>query len=692
MSAINFPRSALIWLMLAITGVYLPLQAQLPLWTGLVFITVISWRWMMHLGRWPSPNNFVKVIVVILAIAAVLISAQGKFHLESATTFILVSSLLKVLEIKNQRDGYIIIFISFFLLATNFLFEQGLFTALYSLMAVWLLLAALVGLHQTLYSDQQLSINLLKAGKTSSQVLFLSLPIMLVLFLLFPRLGPLWSLNLQSNKAKTGLSEQMSPGDIADLSNSDELVLRVEFEGDIPAADQWYWRGLVLDDYQEINGRARWSMSGLLDRVEWYPKSWMPDAEEAEVYDYRIIQEASHKKWLFGLRGIAAMEAGIGMTEDDRIVSKKTLLQRKEYRVRSQPDIKIAAQGLRSFVRQQNLLLPRFQTGQGNPKARLLAQQIYLEQDTDVKRLEFVLQYYQQNDFRYTLKPEVMLENDIDKFLFDKRAGFCAHYSSSFVFLMRAMNIPARVVAGYQGGELNPDSGHITVRQYDAHAWAEVWLQGQGWVSIDPTAEVAPDRISQGLRQALSEAEEGLIGNNFSLLNLSHLPWLNDLRMQLDELNYYWHKTVLNFNKDKQGNLLKEWFGNGFLKKSLYALAALFCVLFFLTAIIVLWRKPSVKETALVKTLRQFDRKLTDKAMQRKDNEGLADYSQRLQECYPQYSETIGRLFGQLQSYYYSKPKENTQSNKYDEKTNKQKETQLAKQLIKLGKNLKNKT
>jgi transglutaminase-like putative cysteine protease len=692
MNAINFPRSALIWLILAITSVYLPLQIQLPLWTSLVFFSVIIWRWMMHLGRWPSPNNTVKFIVVVLAIAAVLISAKGRFHLESATTFILVASLLKVLEIKNQRDGYIVIFISLFLLATNFLFEQGLFTALYSLLAVWLLLAALVGLHQTLTSDQQLSKNMRKAGKASSQVLLLSLPIMLVLFLLFPRLGPLWSLNLQSNKAKTGLSEEMSPGDIADLSNSDELVFRVEFEGNIPTPDQWYWRGLVLDYYQEVNGRARWSMSGMLDRVEWYPNSWLPNTDATRVVDYRIVQEASNKKWLFGLRGVAAMEAGIGMTEDDRIISKKKLLQRKEYSVRSQPGLKIAPQGLRSFVREQNLQLPLSQAGQGNPKARLLAQQIFLQHETDAKRMQFALQYYQHNNFSYTLKPDVMLENDIDKFLFENRAGFCAHFSSSFVFLMRSMNIPARVVAGYQGGELNPDSGHITVRQYDAHAWAEVWLEGQGWVSVDPTAEIAPDRISQGLRQALSKAESALVGSNFSLLNLSHLPLLNDLRFQLDELNYYWHKTILNFNKNKQGSLLKEWLGNGFLKKSLYALATLFCSLFFLTALIVLWRKPNAQETVLVKTLRQFDNKLSDKGLQRKQNEGLSDYSQRLQRSYPQYSETIQRLFGQLQSHYFSKPVADSQSHSGFEKTMKEQERRLAKQLMKLGQNLKSKS
>jgi transglutaminase-like putative cysteine protease len=679
MSTINFPRSALIGLILGITSVYLPLQMHLPLWTSLVFISVIIWRWMMHLGHWPFPNSSVKVVVVVLAITAVLVSAKAKFNLESATTFILVVSLLKVLEIKNQRDGYIIIFIAMFLLALNFLFEQGLFTALYSLLAVWLLLSALVGLHQTLSSEQSLSHNFWRAGKTSSQVLLLSLPIMLVLFLLFPRLEPLWTLNLQSNKAKTGLSDHKSPGDIADLSNSDELVFRVQFEGPLPTPDQWYWRGLVLDYYEEVNGKARWSMSDYLDPVDWYPKSWRPEEDSEGVVDYRIIQEASDKKWLFGLRGVAAMEMGIGMTQNDRIVSQKKLLQRKEYAVRSQLGMKIDHQGLKSYVRQQNVQLPSLSpNGQGNPKTRLLAQQIFLQYDTNSERMQKALQYYRLNNFSYTLKPGVMLENDIDKFLFEKRAGFCAHFSSSFVFLMRAMNIPARVVAGYQGGEFNPDSGHITVRQYDAHAWVEVWLEDQGWVSVDPTAQVAPERINQGLREALSDKEAFLSGNNFSLLKFSHLPWLNDMRLQLDQLNYYWHKTVLSFNKNKQGSLLKEWFGNGFLKKSLYALAGLFCGFFLLITLIVLWRKPSAKVSVLVKTLRQFDKKIAGPSASRRENEGLSDYSLRLQQQYPQQSESICRLFEKLQSHHFSKINADHKEN----------ERLLAKNLMKLARQL----
>lgn len=676
MASINFPRSALLWLLAAISCVYFPLQQHLPLWTGLVFVIVIGWRWLMHLGRVPMLNTLGKVTVVTIAIAAVVISAKGRFHLESATTFILVACLLKVLEIKNQRDGYILIFISFFLLAVNFLFEQGILTALYSIVVIWLLLSALVGLHQLITDDKSARAFVSDAGKISAQVLLLSLPLMLILFVLFPRLGPLWTLNLESGKAKTGLSEEMSPGDIAKLSNSDELVFRAEFLNARPTADQLYWRALVLDDYKQQEGRAVWSASGLFQQADWFPKSWKPEEGEG-IYDYRIIQEANNKKWLFGLRGIAAMEPGIGMTRDDRIVSRNKNRKRKSYLVRSFPTMTIAAQGINTQVRQQSLQLDGY-----NPKARQLAQQIVQQQATDRQRMETMLQYYQQQAFSYTLQPQPMLNNDIDQFLFSNRAGFCAHYASSFAFVMRAMEIPARIVAGYQGGEINPATGHITVRQYDAHAWVEVWLEGEGWVSIDPTAQVAPDRISLGIRNAVAN-EEFLTGANFSLIKMSHFAWMNDLRLKIDQLNYQWHQTVLNFNKQKQSQKLKEWFGKDALKKSLYWLAGLFISVFFAMTLILLWKRKKARLTPLQKSLDLLDKRLLSLELKRDSNEGLADYSLRLQQAFPPQKDVIRRLFEQLQSQYYKPP-----SSKDTHIQAQQKEKQLAVQIKKLSRQL----
>lgn len=655
MNETNFPRNALVWLLVSTLFVYLPLQMQLPIWTFAVFAAVVIWRWMMHLGRWPYPTKIVKVIVVVLGIGAVLISAQGKFHLESATSFILVAALLKVLEIKTQRDGYIVIFLSFFLLAVNFIYDQGILLALYCLFVVWVLISALIGLHQSSFSDQATKARIHSAGKTSFQVLLMSLPMMLVLFVLFPRMGPLWSLNLQSDKAKTGLSEQMSPGDIAELSNSDELVFRVQFNqnSNTPNPEQWYWRALVLDQHKIINGQSQWSVSRSRPDIDWFPQSWQPE-KQAGVYDYTIIQEPTQKKWLIGLRGVAAMESGIGMTSTDLLVSKKKLYQRKEYSVRSWPEMHIADQGISQETRNQNLQLDSF-TGDANPQSRSLAQQIYLTYASEQERINAAMKYYQQQPFSYTLKPQRMENNDIDDFLFNKQSGFCAHYSSSLVFLLRSMGIPSRVVAGYQGGEVNTNTGHITVRQYDAHAWVEAWIEGIGWRSFDPTAQVAPDRISIGLRDALNDQTEFLSDSNVSLAKFSHLPIFNAIRMELDQLNYYWHQTVLSFNKNKQSSLLKEWFGGDFLKKSLYWLVGLFCSVFFLLALALLWNRPERKMTMIEKSLARLDKKMEKLALQRDKNEGLEDYSKRLQQQFPAEADNIRRLLQQVQAHYYGK-------------------------------------
>ena len=668
MNIVNFPRNGLIWLLLSVLIVYLPLQMQLPFWTSLVFIVVFVWRWLMHLGRLPYPTKIVKVVVVVVGIGAVLISAKGRFHLESATTFIVVVSLLKVLEIKNQRDGYIVIFLSFFLIAVNFLYSQGILTAIYSLASVWILVSALISIHQTQFSEKNTKTQIAVAGKTSAKVMLLSLPIMLILFVLFPRMSPIWSMNLQTDKAKTGLSENMRPGDIAELSNSDELVFRVTFDGDVnkdiiqsagkdiyknpPAVSDLYWRALILDQHKISGGQSEWSSSNRFNQVNWGTSNnsaSQSNNQSQPYYEYTIIQEATDKKWLLGLRGIEAIEPKTGITEDDRLVSRKQLFQRKEYRVRSWPQQLKQPDQLSTLERQQNL-----QVAEGNPKTQILAQQISTQYGNDFEKIEAVLSHYQQQPFVYTLKPQQMSSDDIDDFLFNKQAGFCAHYSSSFSFIMRRMGIPARVVAGYQGGEYNEDSGHFTIRQYDAHAWVDVWLEGQGWKRYDPTALVAPDRISQGIRDALSRNNEFLNTGGLPTLQSIDWPALQDIRMKLDELNYYWHQTVLSFNKKRQRNSFKEWFGNNFLKKALYLLAGLFISVFIIISIFILKGKVNKKQTLIEKSLSKMERRLAAKNLQKRKGEGLQDYSQRLQGERPEHKDSISRILLQLQAYYYS--------------------------------------
>ena len=637
----QFPRSALIWLLASIVLVYLPLQLATPLWLMVVAVSVVSWRWMMHLGRWPLPSTSAKVFVVVAGIAAVVASAAGRFNLESATTFMMVAALLKTLEIKSQRDGYIVIFISFFLLAVAFLFDQGLLTTLYALITVVVLIAALVGMHQ---SNEQ--IQLQKSLRLSAAIVAISVPMMLIMFFLFPRLEPLWNLNLQSGQARTGLSDRISVGDIAQLSQSDELVFRARFEGERPSKDRWYWRGITLENYVQ----GEWTRSRLHDNPRWYPKTWQPPEGQAGVYFYNIIQEPNPKnKWLYGLRGVAALENGIGMTSDDRIENIEKLYQRKSYRVASWPDVSIQETGLWSALEYENLLLPQGE----NPRAFQWAHKLKQEIPDKAQRVQYLLDYFRQQDFYYTLQPPKMPDNEIDQFLFDHKRGFCAHYASAFVYMMRAMDIPARMVAGYQGGELNEETGVITVRQYDAHGWAEVWLEGQGWVSYDPTAQVAPERILNGLQQAIEEEGTFLQGTVLSLHAFKGWPLLDELRRNLDELNYQWHQMVLGYNKNSQSGLMKELFGTDSYKKMLYWLAAGFTGLFFLLAAIIFYQRPLKATTPLEKALQSFSLKLTPLGLGRQPEQGLRDYAAQLKQEFPQEALTIGRIFSALEAHYY---------------------------------------
>lgn len=637
----QFPRSALIWLLASIALVYLPLQLATPLWLIVVAVSVIGWRWMMHLGRWPLPSSAAKVFVVVAGIAAVIASAGGQFNLESATTFMMVAALLKTLEIKSQRDGYIVIFICFFLMAVRFLFDQGLLTTLYALLVVVILISALVGMHQS--SDQ---LKLGQSLKLSASIVAISIPMMLLMFFLFPRLEPLWNLNLQSGKAKTGLSDRISPGDIAQLSKSDELVFRVKFDGERPPKEQWYWRGLTLEKYSA----GEWSRSGLHDDPRWYPETWQPPADQSGVFYYDIIQEPdSQNKWLYGLRGVAAIEQGIGMTSDDRIENRDNLYQRKAYRVASWPDVSIQENGLWNNLEYQNLLLPAGE----NPQAYRWAQKIKSTIADKTQRVQYLLNHFNQQDFYYTLQPPKMQGNEIDQFLFQHKRGFCAHYAGAFVFMMRAMDIPARMVAGYQGGELNAETGVITVRQYDAHGWAEVWLEGQGWLRFDPTAQVAPDRILDGLQQALQEEGTFLEGSVLSLHAFKGWPMLDDLRRRLDEINYQWHQTVLGYNKSNQAGLMKELFGTDSYKKMLYWLAAGFSGLFILLAAVVFHQRPKISQTPLQKALAKLDKRLSLIGLNRKPGQGLRDYAQQLMVAFPQHENTIRRLFSELEAHYY---------------------------------------
>jgi len=411
---------------------------------------------------------------------------------------------------------------------------------------ILLLTTALIAVHQ----DDPLRFSwqpLRSAAVMSAQ----AVPLLLLLFLVFPRIGPLWKVPLPSNAASTGMTDHMAPGDIAQLSQSDALAFRAVFSDSVPAQRELYWRGLVLDHF---DGRA-WHANDFNDMPFQHLQSSQPKFTGPTI-EYEIFLEPTYQRWAYALQVPEPLTKNVYLTMDYRLLAKDAIADKFVYRARAYPqaafDLKLD-QRLRRY--ELKLAGPN-----NNPRTQKWAQELRSQFGDDRELIDFILNYYRLQQFFYTLNPPLLGDNTIDEFLFDNRRGFCEHYASSFVFLLRAAGIPARVVAGYQGGEINPLTGTVLVHQFDAHAWAEVWLEGSGWLRFDPTAAVAPQRIENGLERAVAPGEF-LAQQPLSASRYRNVGWLNDLRHRIDAVNYAWTRWVVNYRDDTQLTVLTALLG-----------------------------------------------------------------------------------------------------------------------------------
>ena len=464
-----------------------------------------------------------------------------------------------------------------------------------------------------------------------------AMPLMVLLFVFFPRMGPLWSLPLPSDKGVTGLSDNMEPADIAELSRSSALAFRASFEGEVPPRAQLYWRALTLERF---DGR-RWSQSNYAD-VPVAPQ-W---SKVGEPLDYSIIMQPSGKRWLFALDvGEMAQESG-RMMSDFRWQRLRPVDRPLLYQVRSWPQATREGQSEPPGVRQA-LQLPE----QGDPRSRAWAAELKAQYPQGEALVAAVLQHFNREPYVYTLHPQPLGRDSIDDFLFNTRRGFCAHYAGAMTFVLRAAGIPARVVAGYQGGELNPSGNYIQVRQFDAHAWVEYWQPGQGWRSVDPTFQVAPERIERGLEEALSEEDGFLDDQPFSPLRYREKAWLNQLRMSWENLNYDWQRWVLGYQGEQQLQLLQNWFGSLDWQRLALALALVGTggVLLGLLALWLLkpWQQRSDPQRQV---FRKFERLLARHEMRREAGEGPRSFALRAARQLPEQAaqiEAFARCFEQ---------------------------------------------
>lgn len=619
-------RAAHYWQLLALLVVVLPQMDRLPPWLDALLVLACCWRLPFMAQRLPAPNAFLRVLLLGVGMAGVFYSHHTFLGPEGGVSFLMVCVALKMLESRTQRDFFVSAILDFFVLATAFLFSQSLMLTLYVGVASVFVLAALLSLQQRESAGVKLTLR--RAGILVLQ----TIPLMLVLFVFFPRLPPLWTLNFSQGSGHTGMSDSMSPGDISSLSESAEVAFRVEFDGAIPPSSQLYWRGLVLSHFDGQRWTQDESMSSLTRAVsaEASMPAWISaPAADAKAVKYHITLEATDQPWLFALAVPSSASNGVMLTRDFRLVYHQPLFERLSYDVVSWPQRKIDAQELPAWMRHQALQLPPA----GNPVTREMAQRWLNGSGSQEKYVRDVLDWFRQERFYYTLQPPALGENRIDDFLFHTRRGFCEHYASSFVFLMRAAGIPARVVAGYQGGEKSPLANYWLVRQLDAHAWAEVWLPGQGWVNVDPTSAVAPDRIQRGAPQMANDpAYWGNSGG--SKMRYNNYRLLKSLRQFSDYVNYRWHRDVLGYDTQQQEGLMMRLLGDSGLMRRLAVMGIAFVLI---AGLLLLWalRGHRREQHPLDKAYYQYCARLARRGVIRAAGEGPQAFARRIATTAP---------------------------------------------------------
>ncbi|SOB75210.1 Transglutaminase-like superfamily protein [Marinobacter sp. LV10R510-11A] len=538
----SLPSRALLWLIASFGLLLTPQLDRLPLWLILVCVALAGWRWLAQHGRVRLPGRWLRTGIMLVLVAIYLVRVQGSFTVDTAASFFVLTVGLKWLETRNARDFYVLFYILVYLATVNFLFHQEIHWALVNIGAIALLL---IGLQVLNAPDLPGG---MKAGWRRLGVMLLKvLPVVVLLFVFFPRMEPLWSVPLVSGQARTGISDTMRPGDISNLAQSSERAFRVTFGGPMPEYRDRYWRGLILDTLDD----GTWRQGG----YEPYRSPGRVNVDggvgELAAREYDVLMEATDQRWAFALEGSKAVSDNVVKEADELFRFRRPADSTIRYRLALENTDKPAAQSLEPGEAHRYLQLP----AQGNPRARALADELKRSTD-DVGVIQSLLSRFREQPYFYTLRPPKMPNDGIDSLLFDEKRGFCAHYAGATTFVLRSAGIPARIVVGYQGGESGAGNEYLIVRQYDAHAWVEAWVAGQGWIRIDPTAAIAPDRIELGLRDAVADEGSFLENNWASAQRYGDVAIIQWASLQLDRINYQWQRWVVGYQGQSQLDLM----------------------------------------------------------------------------------------------------------------------------------------
>ncbi len=521
----------------------LPHLLHLAPWCGALTALVLLWRARLALNNGPLPSRWKVALVLALAVGLTLWTERSLLGKNAGVTLLVLLMALKTLELRARRDAMVVFFLGFFLVLTHCLYSQSLLIALHMLLATWGLLTALVLANMPVGQPP-----LWRAAALAARSALLGLPLMAALFVLFPRFGPLWGLP-QDAGGRTGLSGTLRLGGVADLANDESIAFRIRFSGASPPNEALYFRGPVLSRF---------------DGDEWLPAAPASQRQALRPADlqlagtpvaYELMLEPIRLPLLPLLEATPPDPALPAQLPDwrlwlgadlqwhtDRLVAERLRLQ-----ARAWPRF---AHGQRAEP--QELATLRDLPAGYNPRTLAWARQLRAQLgEVDARTVAAALNaHIRQASYVYTLQPGVYGRDAIDEFWLDRREGFCEHFATAFVVVLRAMGVPARVVTGYQGAEPPDADGFRVVRQSHAHAWAEYWVAGQGWQRADPTAAVAPERVRASRPLP---TQPGLVAGAFNSMNPALAA---QIRRAWELLDSRWNQWVMGYSRTRQFDLL----------------------------------------------------------------------------------------------------------------------------------------
>ncbi|MCP4221304.1 MAG: DUF3488 domain-containing transglutaminase family protein [bacterium] len=638
-------KEAVSWLMFSLVlsiSWHIP---HTPIWTLAAVAVVLIWRFRMITGKSPEPPKLLKYALTIGVIIGVVITYRSFMGRDPGTTALILLSTLKLLELKSQRDFMFVIFLCYFLVFGNFLYSQSIPALLFMMVAFVLITAAVLRMNHggryPVRADAPEAVRLPFLLKSGARFFLLSLPFMAVMFFLFPRTsGPLWNIP-QDNaaKARSGFRDSVYPGQFAELAQSNVIAFRVTFDNGVPPQRDLYFRGLVL---WFSNGRG-W-FQGIIPSI----RGPEPLSGKTSPVSYTVALEPHFQRWAF------ALDIPLGYPRRSRHYPGhvfqfwqpvKTPVQ---YRVSStlSPDF---GDRLNRRYRGWALMLPR----QSQPRLEELAERLRAgtASGSDAETVQAALDYLAASGFTYSLTPGVMdRHSPFEDFLFNKRTGFCEHFAGAFTLLMRIAGIPARMVLGYQGGEFNAVGGYLLVRQSDAHAWCEVWLEKEGWRRVDPTAAISPDRIEYGLEISRRLSDLGPLEGKqrTDAINRAMSPnffkrLFRTLEQHWDNVNNKWNLWIMSYDRYRQRDIIKS-LGFPAVRRwnLLIAVVVLTVLLFFLVSGLV--KRHAIASDPLAGVYRRFCKKTSKKGIKPRSWEGPLDFRDRAMQFFPLQAEEIKQI------------------------------------------------